>query len=127
MSSLDDIRVEMEDFIENTANRVPVCIVVDTSFSMNIENRIEHVNNGIKAFIHNSAEDEYAVDSLDLCIVSFDNEGGRESATVVHPFTNEKMKFACLIVVAAAVAFGGEVSIDFSSERRAGEIATLVV
>ena len=37
------------------------------------------------------------------------------------------MKFAWLIVLAATVVFGGEVSIDFSSERRAGEIAMLVV
>lgn len=84
MDYMDSIRVEMEDFIENTANRVPICIVVDTSFSMNNNKRIVHVNNGIQTFIKNSAEDEYAVDSLDLCIIAFDGD----DAIIAYPFTN---------------------------------------
>ena len=47
MDYMESIRVEMQDFIDNTANRVPICIVVDTSFSMYIDNRIGHVNTGI--------------------------------------------------------------------------------
>ena len=84
MDYMESIRVEMQDFIDNTANRVPICIVVDTSFSMYIDNRIGHVNTGIANFIKNSAEDEYAVDSLDLCIIAFSGD----DAVVVHPFTN---------------------------------------
>lgn len=95
MDYMEQLRVKMEDFIDNTANRVPICIVVDNSFSMVEENRIQNVNKGIQAFIKNSADDEYAVDSLDLCIISFDGD----DATVVHPFTNVaklRMKFVPL-------------------------------
>ena len=84
MDFMDSLRVETQDMINNTANRVPVCIVVDTSFSMMIDDRIGHVNKGIQSFINNSVADEYAVDSIELCIIAFSGE----NAIVVHPFTN---------------------------------------
>ena len=89
MDYLEELEVQMNDLIENTANRVPICIVVDTSLSMAFDKRMENVNKGIREFIDNSADDEYAVDSLDLCIIDFEGDG----AKVEYPFTNvRKMK-----------------------------------
>lgn len=81
---LNEMRLKEHDLVENTANRVPICIVVDTSYSMVRENRIKHVNNGLKQFIEAGADDDYASDSLDICIITF----GRGKGKVVQEFAN---------------------------------------
>ena len=49
-----------------------------------------HVNNGIRNFIESSKADEYAVDSLDICIIAFEGDKGK----IIQPFTNvSKIQF----------------------------------
>ena len=79
-------RLSSADLIQNSANRVPVCLCVDASYSMLQDKRMEHVNNGIRQFIHSSARDAYVCDSIDLCIITFSGRGVR----VEQEFANVK-------------------------------------
>lgn len=79
-------RLSSADLIQNSANRVPVCLCVDASYSMLRDKRMEHVNNGIRSFIQNSADDAYVCDSIDLCIITFSGRG----VQVVQDFANVK-------------------------------------
>lgn len=86
MDYMKQERLSSADLIQNSANRVPVCLCVDASYSMLQDHRIDHVNNGIRSFIQNSAEDAYVCDSIDLCIITFSGQG----VQILQPFTNVK-------------------------------------
>ncbi len=79
---LESIRLNSAEFAKNTATRVPICLLVDTSFSMRLENRMGKINEGIKKFIHDMQNDPYAASSVELCIITF---GG--TAKEYIPFT----------------------------------------
>jgi len=76
--------IENKDLNTNSANRVPICIVVDTSFSMNENDRIGEVSKGLASFIRDGIDNEYAVDSIELCIIAFEDN----NAVVIQPFAN---------------------------------------
>lgn len=82
MSRLEQMRLASADLAQNPAPRLAVCICVDASYSMRKDSRIHQVNQGIRRFIQEIAADQYAVDSIELCVISF----GADSAKVVHSF-----------------------------------------
>ncbi len=84
MSILDQLKFEDRDLIDNNAARVAVCLVVDTSMTMIVEDHIGHLNRGVRKFIQDCANDEYAVDSIDVCIIACQGEKPR----VIQPFMN---------------------------------------
>lgn len=73
-----------ENVAKGNASQLMICIVIDTSYSMLQENRINIVNEGIKHFIESAKESRLAVDSLDLCLISC----GGTDATIVQEFKN---------------------------------------
>ena len=83
MDFLKEQRLSEKDLETNPANRVAICLCIDTSFSMIEDNRIKHINTAVRKFIEDSKNDEYAADAIDLCIVTF---GGK--AEIVQPFAN---------------------------------------
>lgn len=75
-----------KDLLENTSDRVIICICVDASMSMIQKGRKKNVDAGIKKFIQFCKEDTYAKDSVELCIITF----GGDKAEIVQPFANVK-------------------------------------
>ncbi len=69
-------RLEQKDLINNPAPRLPLCLCVDTSYTMLLNSRIKQVNDGIRKFIKDIHDDFYAVDMVELCIISF---GGHQA------------------------------------------------
>ncbi len=85
-----EMRLEASDLAVPTAPQVMVCLCVDSSYSMIQEGRMDKVNQGIREFIRSGMEDDYARDSIDLCIVSF----GLDRPAVLQPFENvSKVRF----------------------------------
>lgn len=82
MSKLEQLRLASADLAQNPAPRLAVCICVDASYSMRKDSRIKQVNQGIRRFIQEIEADPYAVDSIELCIISF----GADSARILHSF-----------------------------------------
>lgn len=89
MGLMERLSVMDDDLLVNHAVRVPICLCIDTSFSMNYAGRIAHLNKGVSSFIEETKNNVYAVDAVDLCLISF---GVR--AEVIQPFANvAKIKF----------------------------------
>ena len=76
MTILEKMHLDNEDLVSNASTRLPVCICVDASYSMKFKRRIQQANSGIRRFIKEINENDYAADSVELCIVSF---GGSEA------------------------------------------------
>ncbi|MDE6053929.1 MAG: VWA domain-containing protein [Lachnospiraceae bacterium] len=116
----------MEDLINNPTPRVPICLCLDTSGSMgavegdcvetgetvyedgrtwNIvtggTSRIDELQKGVEAFYEAIREDEMAVYSAEICIVTFDNKATclvdfanierQENVPELHPIGNTAM------------------------------------
>lgn len=65
-----------DDFLDNPTQRVPVCLCLDTSGSMQGA-PINELNNGINLFYDSLKEDEVAFYSAEICIVTFGNGGAQ--------------------------------------------------
>lgn len=93
MGKMEELLLEEQDLVRNAANRLPVCICVDASLSMLDDRRMAQANEGIRSFIEAIKGDYGAVDSVELCIISF----GGAQARVEVPFSpTPKIHFADL-------------------------------
>lgn len=94
MSRFQELRLAEEDLVQNATARLPICVCIDTSYSMLRDQRMQQANEGIREFIKAIAEDPCAVDAVEMCIISF----GNESAQVVVPFQPvDKINFKDLV------------------------------
>lgn len=62
-------KIEVDDLLENSAVRVPICLCLDTSGSMDDNNKIGDLNEGISDFIKTLLDDDVACDAAELCII----------------------------------------------------------
>lgn len=84
-----------DDLIDNPTTRVPVCLCLDTSGSM-MGQPIEELNRGIQSFFKEVTEDEVARYAVDICVVTFGDQGARllqdfcslDTATCPHLMAN---------------------------------------
>lgn len=105
---MDSMILRIEDLVNNPTPRVPICLCLDTSGSMGAvegdcvqtgqtvfkdgrtwnvvtggTSRIEELQKGVEQFYKAIREDEMAIYSAEICIVTFDNK-----ATCVMDFAN---------------------------------------
>ena len=73
--------LKYEDLVNNPTARVPVCLCLDTSGSMEGDS-INELNEGIKLFYEAIRADETAMYSAEICIVTF----GGDAATLIKDF-----------------------------------------
>ena len=78
----EKLRLKHESFINNQSTRLPICMCIDSSMSM--ASRMGKINDGIKSFIDDIKKDIYAVDPVELCIITF---GGTE-AKILLDYSN---------------------------------------
>ncbi len=82
MSYLNDYQGEDDsddDLIFNPSVRIPICLCVDTSGSMNQKDavgikRVERLKNGLHKFLNEIASDVMTVNSAEICILGFKYE-----------------------------------------------------
>ena len=67
------LTLRVKDLIDNPTPRVPVCLVLDCSGSMTGE-PIQELRDGVEKFIKELADNEYAKDSAEICLVTFGGE-----------------------------------------------------
>ena len=81
---MDDkyLRRHREELNASSAKVTPICIVVDTSFSMaryrdkNGKTRMERLNEGIHQFLEEIKNDDILADSVEIAIVTFNTVAG---------------------------------------------------
>ena len=66
----DNLLLRLEDLVNNPTARVPVCLCLDTSGSMDGQ-PIEELNEGVHLFYEAIKEDETALYSAEISIVTF--------------------------------------------------------
>ncbi|HFL2185340.1 VWA domain-containing protein [Pseudomonas sp. NMI4491_12] len=64
--------LRQEDLVENPTARVPICLVLDVSGSMDGE-PIQELQSGVKMFFDAIRQDEVAQYAAEICIVTFGN------------------------------------------------------
>ncbi len=92
VNEMEQLRLKAEDFANNTASRIVVSIVIDSSYSM-IGEKLKAVNDGISRFIGDCKSDPFARNSVDLNIIACGSGKPKE----IQPFANVKdVKFTPL-------------------------------
>ncbi len=79
----DDYIMRKEDLVNNPTTRLPVCFCLDVSGSMSGE-PIEELNRGVREFYQAIKDDEMALYSAEVCIVTF----GGNDAVVLQDFAS---------------------------------------
>ncbi len=67
----------INDLVDNPTQRVPICLCLDTSGSMQGE-PIKELNKGLKIFFDALKNDEIALYAADVCIITYGHETGKE-------------------------------------------------
>lgn len=75
----NNMLLRMEDLVNNPTPRVPVCLCLDVSGSMGGE-RIDELNRGVKLFYDAIKDDEVALYSAEVSVVTF---GGSDASCIV--------------------------------------------
>lgn len=71
MSKYDDMRLQYDQIARNKAVRLVLCICVDASESMRMQQRMRKVNRGIEEFLQNMYQNATARDAVEVCVVAF--------------------------------------------------------
>lgn len=69
----NNLLVRLEDLVNNPTARIPVCLCLDTSGSMEGKS-IDELNEGVRLFYDTVREDEIALYSAEISIVTFGDE-----------------------------------------------------
>ena len=75
---MTDLFLRLEDLVNNPTARVPVCLCLDVSGSMSGK-AIQELNEGVRLFYEAIREDDIALYSAEICIVTF---GGRRAECI---------------------------------------------
>ncbi|NMA82602.1 MAG: VWA domain-containing protein [Epulopiscium sp.] len=100
--SSNNLLVRLEDLVNNPTARVPVCLCLDTSGSMDGA-PINELNEGVRLFYEAIREDETALYSAEISIVTF---GG--DAELIEDFANIDRQPAAPILEARGLTPMGE-------------------
>ena len=68
--------LRIEDLVNNPTARVPVCLCLDVSGSMDGE-PIRELNDGVRMFYDAIREDETALYAAEVCIITFGRNGAK--------------------------------------------------
>ena len=74
---MDSLTLRNEDLVNNPTARVPVCLCLDVSGSMDGD-PIHELNSGVKLFYDAIRADETAMYSAEICVVTFGYEGAKK-------------------------------------------------
>ncbi len=104
-----------DDLITNTASRLPVCLCLDISGSMQRDDAISALNEGVTAFYDAIKADEQARISCEIAVVTFNSE-----VTVAEDFSSvdSKSKVNFRAEGGTALAHAVERSLDLLEERK---------
>lgn len=100
--SQNNLLVRLEDLVNNPTARVPVCLCLDTSGSMD-GTPISELNEGVKLFYDAIREDETALYSAEISIVTFGGE-----VLLIEDFANINRQPVAPILEATGITPMGE-------------------
>ena len=111
-----DLLLRLEDLVNNPTARVPVCLCLDTSASMSGE-PIDELNMGVNMFYEAIKEDETALYSAEISIVTF----GGDDAECISDFAGLELQPDAPILSAKGMTPMGEavnMALDLLERRK---------
>ena len=87
LTMANNLLLRMEDLVNNPTARVPVCLCLDVSGSMD-GNPINELNEGVKLFYDAIKDDEVAMYSAEICVITF----GGNSAMCLEDFASLELQ-----------------------------------
>ena len=100
--TMNENLLRLEDLVNNPTARVPICLCLDTSGSMEGA-PIDELNEGVKLFYDSIRNDEVAMYSAEICIITF---GG--DVQVIEDFANIERQTNIPQLHADGMTFMGE-------------------
>lgn len=102
------------DLIENPTTRLPVCLCLDSSYSMS-GSPINELNKGVQCFFDAIKTDEIARYSVELAVVSFNSE-----AETISDFSSVDRQTITLLEADGATSMGEgvELALDLLEQRK---------
>lgn len=114
----NNLLVRLEDLVNNPTARVPVCLCLDTSGSMDGQ-PINELNEGVRLFYEAIKEDETALYSAEISIVTF---GGNNAECIVDFASLELQPNAPIMYASGRTPMGEAVNMALDLlERRKDE------
>lgn len=108
--------LRMEDLVNNPTARVPVCLCLDVSGSMD-GSPINELNQGVQLFYDAIKEDEVAMYSAEVCIVTF----GGSDAACIEDFASLELQPNPPVLTASGMTPMGEavnMALDLLEQRK---------
>lgn len=84
MSKLNLKEIDENDIAYKSIPELMICLLVDNSYSMIVDDNISKINKSIETFINNAKKNPLACASLNLCIITC----GGEKAKLIFDFKN---------------------------------------
>lgn len=112
---MSDNLLRIEDLVNNPTARIPVCLCLDVSGSMSGE-RIDELNRGIELFYDAIKDDEVALYSAEISIVTFDDK-----ATQLVDFASLELQPTPPKLTANGLTYMGEgvnLALDLLEQRK---------
>lgn len=108
--------LRMEDLVNNPTPRVPICLCLDVSGSMQGE-PIDELNEGVRMFYNAIQEDETALYAAEVCIVTF---GGNEAQCIADFASLERQPNAPILKASGRTPMGEAVNLglDLLEQRK---------
>ena len=88
-----DIKEMNATRIVNTAHKLPIIFLLDTSGSMQYNDNINRLNQGVNEFYNTIINDDEAKLYVDICVVNFGKDGAHIHSSFGDPTTHEKVDF----------------------------------
>lgn len=95
MSMIDRFNVKEMNAtrIINTAYKLPIVFLLDTSGSMEYNNNIQRLNDGVNEFYKTILQDEEARQYVDVCVVNFGAGGAQIHSSFGDPTLHQEVNF----------------------------------
>jgi len=108
------MKLNDQDLAENSHSRLPVCIVLDTSGSME-GTPINELNEGVKVFVNELLEDELARYVADVAIITF---GGNVQKKMDFSNVSNETTIDCIADGGTPMGEAIEYSLDLLDKRK---------
>lgn len=113
----DDLLLRKEELTENPTPRVPVCLALDVSGSMEFGQKMDELNIGIREFFHAVRSDEMARISAEIAIITFDS-----TAKKIMDFSSIDRQSVPILTAGGNTAIGGGVNMAIDLLEQAKRI-----
>ena len=112
--SVDDLEIRIFELTDNPSPRLPISLVLDTSYSMN-GSPIDNLNEGVRIFFDTVKDDSIAKSIIEVCVVTF---GGRVDIQLDYEPVG-RQKAPCLIPSGSTpIGQAMEIALDALEERK---------